>query len=74
MACGDGDHPFGATLTQDGVAAEPAMFGAMGWGSYTCGTGPKSVNFASPSLHPGTAKVTITLGTTEVRRVVRIPG
>jgi hypothetical protein len=70
----EGTHAFWATLTQEGVAAELAMFGAMGWASYTCGTGPKSVSFASSSLHPGTAKVTITLGTTEVTRVVRIPG
>ena len=69
-----GTHAFDAQLTQDGVTAEHAMYGAMGWAVYTCGDGPKMVSFTSPNLHPGSAKVTFTLGTTKTTRLVRIPG
>jgi hypothetical protein len=70
----EGNYAFWATLTQDGVQAEPAMYGAMGWATYTCGQGLKSVNFASPNLHPGRATVTFYVGNSSTTRVVRIPG
>jgi hypothetical protein len=62
--CRPGGYYFSATLVQDGVSAQPAMSGAMGWSAVTCVAGQDlnlSLNLFSPTLHSGAATATFTL-------------
>lgn len=80
--CPVGTYLLSETLVQDGVSAEIAMYGAMGWNVVQCTAGGDAIpaiGFYSPTLHSGRASVTVTLAgvngdqTLTSTRRVRIP-
>ncbi|MEA3040377.1 MAG: hypothetical protein QOE79_2890, partial [Sphingomonadales bacterium] len=62
--CPAGTYLLSESLVQDGVSAEIAMYGAMGWSVVQCAAGRDAIptiGFYSPTLHSGRAIVTVTL-------------